>query len=171
MDDFLPEFDFEESHEIFVDGTPDQAYRTFEELDYAQSKVLRFLFFLRGISTANSLRRMFIPLLRNVPNRHVEGLIAKPWTISGGVRKMSPEEFAAFAEPGYAKVVWEFTFEKEGEGCLVKTVTRIKCTDSSSRRKFSCYWFFVRPFSGLVRRIMLKMIKVNQQADRVDHEK
>jgi hypothetical protein len=28
-----------------------------------------------------------------------------------------------------------------------------------SRRKFRVYWFFVRPFSGVIRRLMLRAVK------------
>ena len=33
------------------------------------------------------------------------------------------------------------------------------CLDPASRRAFGIYWLFVRPFSGLVRREVLRVVK------------
>lgn len=159
MDDFLPVFDFNECHELFVESSPQKVYHTFEQLDYSKSAVLNCLLFLRGIGSSKKLRSLFVPLFIDRPHRHLEGLIGRPWTRSGGVVRFNPEDFRSFNQPGYAKVVWEFTFESKGGGCLIKTETRILCTDASSRWKFRCYWFFVRPLSGIVRRLILNMIR------------
>lgn len=159
MDDYLPDYDFSECHELYVDATPEEAYKAFKELDYSKSLLLKCLLFFRGIRFSKQLRSLFVPLVIDPPRRHLEGLIGRPWTISGGIIPFDAEEFIDFDQPGYAKVIWEFTFTNEGNGCLVKTETRIQCTDVGSLKKFSCYWFFVRPFSGLVRRIILKMIR------------
>jgi hypothetical protein len=33
------------------------------------------------------------------------------------------------------------------------------CLDESSRRRFRRYWLFIRPFSGLIRMEMLRVIR------------
>jgi hypothetical protein len=35
----------------------------------------------------------------------------------------------------------------------------VLCGDTASRRKFLAYWFFVGPFSALIRRVMLRTIR------------
>lgn len=159
MNEYLPAYDFSECHELYVEATPEKAYKAFIDLDYSKPTLLKCLLLLRGIRSSKQLRSLFVPLVIDPPRCHLEGLIARPWTIKGGAIPFNAGEFKDFNQPGYAKVIWEFTFENKGDGCLIKTETRIQCTDVSSRRKFSLYWFFVRPFSGLVRRIILKMIK------------
>jgi hypothetical protein len=39
------------------------------------------------------------------------------------------------------------------------TETRVLCLDDESRRRFRLYWLFIGPFSGLIRRKILRSIK------------
>ena len=64
------------------------------------------------------------------------------------------EQFAAFDEPGYAKVAFNFVLEA-GE---LSTETRIAGTDERARRRFRFYWLLIRPGSGLIRREWLGAI-------------
>jgi hypothetical protein len=41
----------------------------------------------------------------------------------------------------------------------VATETRIVCTDEASRRAFLRYWRVIRPFSGLIRLEMLRLLR------------
>ena len=41
-------------------------------------------------------------------------------------------------------------------GTLLRTTTRVVCTDRRSRRAFRCYWLLIRAGSGLVRRDVLR---------------
>jgi hypothetical protein len=66
--------------------------------------------------------------------------------------------FVTFAEPGYAKVVWDFRLADEGGATRLTTETRIACTDAASRRRFRLYWRVIRPFSGLLRRVFLRAV-------------
>ena len=38
------------------------------------------------------------------------------------------------------------------------TETRVQCLDAASSRRFGLYWVVVRPFSGLIRRAMLRAV-------------
>jgi hypothetical protein len=42
---------------------------------------------------------------------------------------------------------------------ILETETRIQCLDKNALKKFSWYWFFIRPFSGMIRLQILKSIK------------
>jgi hypothetical protein len=72
---------------------------------------------------------------------------------------VNAENFKAFDKSGYAKAVWNFSLNGDGDNTRLTTETRIKCLDEGSRRCFGFYWTFVQPFSGLIRMEMLKMIK------------
>jgi hypothetical protein len=52
-----------------------------------------------------------------------------------------------------------FTIEERPGGSLLGTETRVASTDESARRKFSIYWRAIGPFSGLIRKILLRQIK------------
>jgi hypothetical protein len=42
---------------------------------------------------------------------------------------------------------------------MLSTETRVACGDAASRAKFRVYWTFVRPFSGLIRIVMLRAVR------------
>jgi len=73
---------------------------------------------------------------------------------------MSPREFKDFVKPDFVKVVWNFYIDELDRDRLnIITETRIHCTSSKARRRFSFYWFIIGYFSGLIRKEMLKLIK------------
>jgi hypothetical protein len=82
----------------------------------------------------------------------VAGYVGKPWSPSGGGRSLAgATEFAAFEEPGYAKVLTDFVAVPEGSGACLRTTTRIHLADERSRRAFRLYWLVVHPGSLAVR--------------------
>ncbi|MEQ1645742.1 MAG: hypothetical protein ABL959_19990 [Pyrinomonadaceae bacterium] len=72
---------------------------------------------------------------------------------------MNADNFKAFDKTGYAKAVWNFSLDPDGDATRLTTETRIKCLDDGSRRSFGFYWTFVQPFSGIIRMEMLRAIK------------
>ncbi|MGH9649109.1 MAG: hypothetical protein ACRD3I_01435, partial [Terriglobales bacterium] len=65
---------------------------------------------------------------------------------------------------GYAKAMWNFTVERAEEGVTrLATETRVVTYGSSARRKFRAYWLVVGPFSGLIRKEMLRLVKRNAE--------
>ena len=161
LERLMPQYDFNETHELLVQASPQEAFDALKNVDFADSPLLRFLFFIRGLKPHrfDELTNFFTPLYMKEGEEWDLGLIGKPWTPTGHILYLSPEAFRSFDTPGYAKMVWQFYFVKEGENTLVKTETRILCLDDASRKRFKWYWFFVKPFSGLVRRKILKMIE------------
>jgi len=83
------------------------------------------------------------------------GYIGKPWTRSGGGRRLTRDEYLEFREPGYAKVATDFAAVPEGAGALVSTTTRINLTDDHARTAFNRYWTAVRWGSWAVRKSWL----------------
>jgi hypothetical protein len=94
----------------------------------------------------------------------VLGLVGRFWTLGGDLKKIDAESFKAFDTAGYAKAVWNFSLLPDGPATRLSTETRIKCTDAESRRRFGFYWTFIQPFSGLIRREMLGLIKRKAEA-------
>lgn len=94
------------------------------------------------------------------------GVVARPWQIKGGLQRLDGrEEWLAFAEPGYAKISWTFRLEAlGGRTTMVSTETRVRCTDATSRRRFNRYWAVVGPFSSLIRKELLRVIKREAEA-------
>jgi hypothetical protein len=133
----------------------------------AEMPLARVLMRARGMraDTARPLleqaMRTFAVLAEEPGRELVIGSVGRPWRLRGGVRRDALADFAAFREPGYAKMVLNFRFD----GSTLSTETRVHLTDAASRRRFRVYWLIVRPFSGLVRRIWLRAIRRRAQVD------
>jgi len=174
IDEFLPDYDVVEHHDIDVDAPVDEAYQAVKKLDLARSPVVLALLFARGLPTmftgaVKPKRRLgldeivesgFVVLGEGPDRELVLGVVGKFWRPTSGLHRIDPDEFVAFDTPGFAKGVWNFAVSaRPGGGSRVETETRVACTDDDARRKFGWYWRLVGPFSALIRRIMLGDIK------------
>lgn len=163
-DRLLPSWHVASRHETRVAAEPDQVWRALLDVDLADSRLIRMLFRLRGL-TARSMtwevieRRGFVHLVDDPPRERVYGLVARPWRLRGPIVHISATDFEAFIEEGYAKVVWSFAIEPGAQESTLATVTRVWCTDEVSHRRFRRYWRLVGPFSGIVRREILRLVR------------
>lgn len=94
------------------------------------------------------------------------GLAGRFWRPDGDLRRIVDRAaFEAFAEDGCVKAAWNLAIASErAGGCELTTETRIQSFGAAARRRFRLYWFFVRPFSGALRRSLLRGVK--RQAER-----
>ena len=176
IDRFLPAGEVSSRHEVEVRALAERAWAAARSLDLAGSPVVRALFALRslpgifsrksaarrglGLDIEGLLKTGFVILAEAPGEEIVLGLVGRFWTPSGGIVRVDPTEFAAFDRPGYAVAAWNFTVHGPAAGPVrLATETRVRLTDSSSRRRFRAYWTIVGPFSGLIRREMLRTIR------------
>jgi hypothetical protein len=178
LDDALSEYDFRERHACNIDASPEGVDEAVRAVTIRDMPLARLLFALRA--APRRLRRkpsrfgeVDVPLLGlaldvafgllgDEPGDEVAiGMIGQPWKLAGGETRRfdTPEEFKAFAEPGFVKAAMNFRFEPQGEGTLLTTETRVRATDPTSRRRFRRYWLVIRPGSGLTRRSWLRAAK------------
>lgn len=82
------------------------------------------------------------------------GLTGQFWRLRGGGddRPRTADEFLDYARPDTCKAVIDFRI---GSSSL-STETRVHVADPLSRRKFGRYWRVIRPFSGLIRILLLR---------------
>ena len=139
IDQFLPKYDFVERHQLEVFAAPRKTYQAFKETDFTESKFIRWLLFLRGINSDRFIEGTFTPLIDIDSEEILWGLIARPWKFKGGILVIDSTKFCGFHQPGYAKIVWGFSFAPTQNGTLITTETRIHCTDKTSRIKFGLY--------------------------------
>jgi hypothetical protein len=174
IDEFLPNYDVVEHHEVDVDAPVDVAYRAVRNFDLARSPVVLALLFVRGMprmftgggpavteARLDQLLETGFVVLEEQPGRElVLGVVGKFWRPTSGFRRIEPGEFVGFDAPGFAKAGWNFVVsERPGRRSTVVTETRVLCTDDDARRRFSRYWWLIGRFSALIRRIMLREIK------------
>jgi len=158
IDRFLPRWDVREHHEIKIQTAPEEAFQAIMNLDLGRSRIIRILFAARGLSGKKSMTLEgltavgFVVLGDDPPTELVLGLVGKFWRMRGGLRKVGAEDFVSFVDPGLVKAARNFRVEQADGGSSVSTETRVLATDASAQRSFRLYWFFVGPFSALIRR-------------------
>ena len=176
LDAFAANPDASEIHGIEITASPEVVYRALWTADLGDSIVVKGLLALRSLPAWLSTGRRPLPSrelrLENVleagfgrlaeePGREVVlGVTGRFWRPTGNLEPFDREAFAKPVEAGTARAVWNFRVSPLGDHrTLLSTETRVMCGDAASRRKFRIYWLLVRPFSGLIRRIMLGAIR------------
>ena len=176
LDQALPDYDVVERHNRLVHAAPQQTMAAFRGLTLQEVPAVGLLFAARSLparvggsgrglpSVADEpllgqfLEAGFTVLVER-PGEIVIGVVAQMWRPRGRVvRPAGMVDFTRFAEPGFAKAALNFTVTDEGGGTCAVTETRVQATDPGARRSFARYWRVVRPFSGLVRRILLHAV-------------
>lgn len=89
------------------------------------------------------------------------GLIGAFWQPDYGLIEVpSPQAFLATERTDVCRLVMSFAVETSLAGkSILRTETRVYCPTPAVRRKFSLYWYVIRPVSGLMRRRMLARIR------------
>ena len=182
IDEFLPAYDVSEYHAIMVGASVARVYPALRTADFGASLIIRGLFLLRGVTMLlqqNSslqqhrqltldgfLSSSFVLLGERQEQELLLGLVGRFWTLRGGILRVPPAQFQDFVAPGSAKAVWNFSLVPDAAGGVrLGTETRVLCSDAVSRKRFRRYWTIIRPWSGLIRREMLRTIKrVAEQA-------
>ncbi len=169
IDEALPACDVAARYSTDINAPLERVYDAVQYVDLAQSTITRWLLALRGLARpsrkttltlADVIAGGFIPLGEDRPREILLGLVGKFWTPTGCVQRLDAGGFRSFAQPGFAKAVWNFSLREKREGVTeLATETRVLCLDAQSRRRFRLYWLFVGPFSGWLRREALRLVK------------
>jgi hypothetical protein len=177
LDEFLPDYDFNEVHSTRVAAPPEAVLAAVRAVTSREVRLLVLLMALRRLPaairkgrSASARRALDAPILGQMtrgsfvvlaerPDELVVGIVGRFWTADSGVRDVSAPDFAAFDEPGFAKGVMNFHTRAIPGGSLLTTETRIQATDEAARRSFGRYWRFVMPGSAAIRRAWLRAIR------------
>jgi len=127
-------------HEVVLYAPPPRAYRAVLELPLSDLPVTRALFLLRGISHERDMtvRELFT----SPPFRLLE--------------EQAPVEIVFEISRRQFRAVTNFRFDSQGSAVRVQTVTWVETWSWPARTVFAVYWLFVGPFSGLIRRELLR---------------
>jgi hypothetical protein len=164
IDHYLPAYNFREYHKVGIDHIDPYMYEAMLRADISRSFTIRTLFWLRGIkvqvaSIQDMTKLGFILLDEKQDEEIVYGVISTSPTFSQCRLQFSPEQFKQDRHPGHIKAVINFKINSDAEQSFISTETRVLCGSAYIKRKFSLYWFFVEPFSKLIRKKMLDQIK------------
>lgn len=172
LDDFLPEYEFSERHSLAIDAPAGRIDQAFRSVSIADIPLARALWWVRRLGrTYGDSTKPFVGgelpgvVLEDVPGEGIVlGLTGHFWRVLGGERDpaapTSAEEFLAYARSDTCKAVVDF---RVGARSLT-TETRVHVADPASRRKFRRYWFVIRPFSGLIRILLLRAARRRAEA-------
>ncbi|HEY2774172.1 MAG TPA: hypothetical protein VGK20_08990 [Candidatus Binatia bacterium] len=179
IDAFAPDPDAVETHRIEIHAPPPVVYDALWATDIGASSIIRALTELRSLpariagkrdSRAGSpafnlqalIDRGFGRIAEDPGREIVLGVSGRFWRPVDNLLPFREQDFRGAVAPGTARAVWNFAVTPKGPSrTLLTTETRVVCGDAASRIKFRAYWMLIRPFSGLIRRIMLREIARN----------
>jgi len=173
IDEWLPEYQVSARYSIVVRASPEQTQAALAQADFSRLPIVCGLMRLRGYRLGKEKDKVtrhppegssqygsFLTLA-TVPQEEVLlGIAGRFWRPDGGiVRGLTPEEFRSFRHDGYAKAVWNFSLSSADDGTLLSTETRVQTFGRAATVKFRLYWLVVGPFSGVIRKSMLREVR------------
>jgi hypothetical protein len=173
LDRFMPTYEVIVSHQVHVAAPPDITLGAAKDHDLFGSVVTRGVVRTRELvmrvrpddrvrprTLLALMKSLGWGVLADVPGREVVfGAITQPWKGDVTFDAVPPADFAAFAKPGYVKIVWNLRVEPTAGGSILGLETRVATTDPISREKFRRYWAFVAPGSVLIRLVSFGPMK------------
>jgi hypothetical protein len=181
IDAWMPEYHYIERHHTLVRAKEPIVYQALMEVDVGAHPVVRLLLGLRALpalllrcqrlapsgrslTLRNASAYGFVFLEERAPHEVVLGLTGCFWQLSGGHLPTNARDFRGDVPAGSARAAWNFALSPApAGGTLLSTETRIRCADRTARRAFGRYWLLVRAGSGLLRRVMLRLVKVEAE--------
>lgn len=167
LDSLLPEYDAVAYHEIVVNKPIESVFAAVKTVDFGTSKIIVALFKIRGVpSTHLNLegfvqKGSFSPLGEDAPHETALGFMVADTLVPVEDVKV----FSTNSAGARMRIGWNFQCaEIDDATTRLSTETRVALTGTMSKISFRCYWLFIKPFSGWIRRIMLRMIKEKAEA-------
>jgi len=153
LDELMPRYEFAERHSVRVAAPAERVDRALRELTLADVPLVRVLFALRGLPRRGRVLDVVAGLGRVLDDVPGEGIVI-------GVRGQFWRPLGGDDGGAAAEAIADF---RVGEAEL-STETRVHVADRDARRRFRRYWLVVRPFSGLIRRRVLRAAKRRAEA-------
>ncbi len=179
LDHFMPRYDVVERHRVSVNAPAATTLKVAGDIDLFNLPAVRAIFRGRELLMASApverppsrgmlaaVQELGWVMLAEDPGREVVmGAVTRPWEADPVFRSIPPDEFRAFAEPGYVKIVWTLRADPTSASSSVfRTETRAVATDADARTWFRVYWSLLSPGIYLIRWLSLGPVKA--QAER-----
>jgi hypothetical protein len=174
LDNYIPEPEVLEHHQIAISAPADVVITTAKQLELLKSPVIRAIFRARELALggepdtrphpATLMEQMqsigWVVLAERDGREVVFGSVTQPWQAQPVFRSIPAQQFEDFSEPGYVKIAWTLRADPVDEGhSIFHTETRVCTTDQDARERFRNYWSFVAPGVELIRLAMLRPLK------------
>ncbi|MCP1216647.1 hypothetical protein NKW53_11280 [Acetobacter orientalis] len=169
LDDFLPRFNFSERHSIDICAPDSRIMNAVATWRNDDDLLVRSAIRLREMPTRlfGRARRQHLDLTdftlleRQGDTALVYGLIGTFWQADYGLCDIpSTDAFLAPRHDDVCKLTLGFTVQPGSSNIhRLVTETRVLCVTERAARRFTPYWYLIRPVSGLIRRRMLATIR------------
>jgi hypothetical protein len=177
LDRYLPTADIAEHHTLVVAAPPEAVLEAAHELRCREVPLQLVLMSLRGLprllrrrsvlkldgKLVDELVRLGFVRLEQREDEVAYGVTGRFWSLDGGLRRIGPDDFERFDEPGWAQGALAFSVAPHPLGTLLSTETRVRATDPGSLRAFRRYWRVIYPGSALIRLEWLRAIRRRAQ--------
>ncbi|WAL68933.1 hypothetical protein ORV05_14565 [Amycolatopsis cynarae] len=185
-DRFAPRYDVLQARHLLVEAPAERAYSALRSLDFTEigGGLVNLAFWARGLPERWKNRHHRMP---RVPTRLTfdDLVTGSEWAILGerpgseivlGVagqfwkpvvvwRRVEPDRFIDFAEPGFGKIVLSLSAAPYGGTHTLLTYdVRVILGDGWSRAKFWVYWTTVSPFIRAIQTATLRTIARHAEA-------
>ena len=172
IDELLPGWDFRSRYARQIAAEPPQVWAALHTVTYRELPLTKLLMSVRTAGRARLdgplAEGLRMPVLGQAEAREaVLGQVARYWTprpVAGPAASRTPEGFARFAEPGWAKAA--LSFQLTGGRTLLAAETRVLATDPAARRAFARYWRLIRAGGGLIRLELLRAVACRAEQGR-----
>lgn len=182
LDAFLPEYDFEESHELRVPASPGRVMDAVREVSFRELGVMKTLGRIRNaamgrftadppvsplpiLTLIETSATGFFPL-EHTDREFIFGMAGQPWNNAARPVRLTAESFPSWMPPDQVKIVANLKVEDAGGGwSRLITETRIKATDDRARRTMARYWRFIYPGSAMIRQSLLEAVRARATSE------
>ena len=168
IDELLPGWDFRSRYARQIAAEPPQVWAALHAVTYRELPLTKLLMSVRTAGRARLdgplAEGLRMPVLGQAEAREaVLGQVARYWTprpVAGPATSRTPEGFARFAEPDWAKAALSLQLTPlPGGRTLLAAETRVLATDPAARRAFARYWRLIRAGgAGLIRLELLRAV-------------
>ena len=165
IENYLPNYHYRETHSLKIPSSSVDVYQQMLNCDLSQSRMIRFLFWVRGMRqklfTIKDITNLgFIKLDEKPGEEILFGIVSNSPTFDGCEIIKSHSEFINQQNGNIIKAVINFRIDNGSKSNqFISTETRVWCGSKKIKKGFQIYWFFVKPFSQIVRKSMLYQIK------------
>jgi hypothetical protein len=181
IDQVLPVRDADIAVHVVVEAPPRVTWVAARDLDFltVHTPLLDAAMWVRGLPDRVTGRAVEVPprltlatgglpgwfVIGTTDAREIAfGAVGRFWTPTIEWHPVDPQDFAAFAEPGWGRIACSFITVPYGPGRTMLTYEcRTATTDADSRRRFLRYWWLIRPFVAHIMRATARTIAANAE--------
>lgn len=171
---FLPEHEVEEIFQTSVGAPAPLTLATAEAMSLNASPAIRVIFRARELMLGGAaskplptggvieqMHAMGWGELSSTPQRQIIlGAVTQPWNRDVVFRALPPDEFAAFHDPEFVKIVVTIAATPiDSSMSTLQIGTYVATTDPVARARFRRYWAVFSPGILLIRAVALRSVK------------